>query len=296
MEFGDLMKALQIASIGFAVLFMVTPGANAQQATTTVSLVPKLQPVTFSHPGVSADVLGIRIGMTVSQVEAILKKSYPGGPSQVIKRRDSFAYRGVTVQSNPYVQTIIYDKSMAHGGSDALTVYFTGPATGNRLNVIHRNVLFNSPPYGEPNPLLDPSTSALKAGVMKKYGPPSFRPPGSFTWIWAFTQKSQLSSKNLNNMEMYSYSDVAAGEPSDLTGLNVGSGCGVGNTTKYSNVFLINARFTVNGIDKTKADGLKIAIWDPPACMNDERESIEQLKADAIKAYKSVSAPAAPKL
>lgn len=62
---GGLMKAIRIASISVAALFVFTPWANAQQAITTVSEVPKLRAGAFSHPGTSADVLGIRAGMTV---------------------------------------------------------------------------------------------------------------------------------------------------------------------------------------------------------------------------------------
>ena len=71
------MKAIRIASIGLAALFVLAPGANAQQASTTVSYVPKLFPALHSYPGASADILGIRVGMTVSQAETIAEKSYP---------------------------------------------------------------------------------------------------------------------------------------------------------------------------------------------------------------------------
>jgi hypothetical protein len=64
----------------------------------------------------------------------------------------------------------------------------------------------------------------------------------------------------------------------------------VGNTTQHSNALLINARINVNGQENTNADRPNIAIWDPTACMNDERDSIMKLRAAALNLYKTVPA------
>ncbi|HYW76346.1 MAG TPA: hypothetical protein VFA48_06935 [Gammaproteobacteria bacterium] len=297
------MKAVRIASISVAALFILTPCANAQQATTTVSEVPKLQPGSFPHPGTSADVLGIRVGMTVSQAEAIAEKIY-GKPADVEKARDAFAYKEVSVRSQPYVLYEEYGKDLAHGGSDSLTLYFLGPVSGNRLYSIDRTIFFNGMQGFDPKKALaDPSISALKVSLIKKYGPPSYEPLGIWVLgIWAFTQKSRISGITRNAILKLWYNSPPTQKPHH--GLSayadghytVYSGCGT--SAGHPSSFLINAKISVNDSDRTKADALTVDLWDPPACVNDLNESIKQLKPDAIKAYKSASAkaPAPPKL
>lgn len=296
------MKSIRIASISVAALFVFTPCVNAQQAITTVSEVPKLQPGAFSHPGTSADVLGIRVGMTVPQAEAIAEKIY-GKPGDVEKARDTFGYRDIIVQSHSYVLYEEYSKSLAHGGTDNLVLYFLGPVSGNRLYSVDRTIFFNDMQGFDPKKALaDPSTSALRESLIKKYGSPSYEPFQSGTLgIWAFTQKSRIRGITRNDVLKRWYNTPPTQKPHGLSPYADGyytvySGCGT--SAGHPSSLLINAKIGVNDHDNTKADSLTVDLWDPPACVNDLNESIKQLKPDAIEAYKraSAKAPAAPKL
>lgn len=62
-----------------------------------MTLLQTAKSITPSFLGVSADILGIRIGMTVSQAEAIAAKSYPGKP-QEMKTTYTSRYRDISVR------------------------------------------------------------------------------------------------------------------------------------------------------------------------------------------------------
>ncbi len=171
------MKAKRMALINLASPFILPLCASAQQATTTILYVPNFRPETFSQPGAPADMLGIRVGMTVSQTKAIAEKSCHTKPDQVQKNRDPFDYRRLTVQSHPCVQFVIYDKPTSIGGDDGLTLHFSGPATGNRRYAMTRAITFNRNQIDAKNALIDPSISAIKASLLRKYGQPSYGPP-----------------------------------------------------------------------------------------------------------------------
>lgn len=171
------MKAKRMALINLASPFILPLCASAQQATTTISYVPNLRPESFSQPGAPAGMLGIRVGTTVSRTKAIAEKTCHTKPVQVQKNRHSFDYGRLTVQSHPCVQFVIYDKPTSHGGDEGLTLHFSGPAAGNRRYAMTRAITFNRHQIDAKNALIDPSTIAIKASLLRKYGQPSYGPP-----------------------------------------------------------------------------------------------------------------------
>ena len=70
------MKSAHIAVIGFLAMAVMIPMAKAQTSTFTFAQTAK--PVLPSYPGVNANILGLRIGMTLSQAE-VTGALIPGG-------------------------------------------------------------------------------------------------------------------------------------------------------------------------------------------------------------------------
>lgn len=296
------MKVTLIASIGLVALIFLAPSANAQQTTTTVSFAQTLQPVTRSYPGVSADILGIQTGMTVAQAEAIAAKNYPGKAQESLTS-DTYTYKNVAVQSQPFVNQVIYTNKTART-YDSLELGFSSPVTGNTLVKMYRDMNFDQ--------LKGPLVSTLETALIKKYGPVSayqdyIQSDEMYTGVWRFKQKSLTICKHFCTQP-----GGGTGSTSDLTRLDptatplvpgwnqsanamsaLDGECGSDNR----NDFTIVAKIFANNIDKTKAASLVISVWDSAACVDDTREAIKQLKAAAIKFYNAASKPAAaPKL
>lgn len=286
------MKIVWIASIGLAALSLLATAVNAQQKTTTVALVQKLQPVPRSYPGVATDILGIRTGMTVSQAEAIAEKNYPAKPKEY-KDPDTFEYKGVTVQSEPFVQRVDFI-SQTGDTIDTLSLLFSTPATGNTLYAMSRLLQFYR------GPVSAPLVNALYPSLIKKYGPLSYNPDRDQNtiapMIWAFTQSSRTICKSTFDCVSI-FSPV---QTTDLTDMGQGdwgrlqSQCGVPKVQSY--VFMVSAGIYANQSDQTKADRMHVSIWDSATCMNDGKEAVKQLTAAAIKFYNSVYKPPTPKL
>lgn len=289
------MNTVRIGWIGLAALFVLTPCANAQQANPTFSFKQTFQPANPSFPGVSPDILGVRTGMTVSQVEAIAEKHYRGKPSE-FKAPDTFGYKEVTAQSDPFVQTMHFDTETADT-SDVLDLGFTTPVTGDTVYTMTRKIKFYKFDVAK-SAQVDPSVSAVKEALIKKYGPPSYLEVGDVThevqMRWEFTPtKSRVICKGPCDAGVFG----VASEQMQLSQL--AQDCGYNDDNGSPNpIFGIQAEIEANRFDSSKADDLSVSMTDVQACMKDGKEAINQLKTNAIKLYIAVSAkaPAAPKL
>ena len=160
------MKSAHIAVIGVLAMAVMTPSANAQNSTYT--LVQTAKPIPASYPGVNANILGLRIGMTVSQAETIAAKTFPGSKSQEFKSAVSINYPGGLASSQSYVSRV----DLRSGPFDSLRLYFTNPATGNVLYGMTASIDY-------PDVSKAPLMTALGARLVKEYGPGS---EGSYTW------------------------------------------------------------------------------------------------------------------
>lgn len=161
------MKSAHVAVIGLLAMAVMIPMAKAQ--TSTFTLVQTAKPIAPSYPGVNANILGLRIGMTLSQAKAIAAKRLPGSKSQEFKRAVSTDYRGGSVSSQSYVSRV----DVRYGPSDLLRLYFTNPATGNVLYGMELTIFY-------PDVSKAPLMTAQKAALIKQYGPPSVHNRG--TW------------------------------------------------------------------------------------------------------------------
>lgn len=293
------MKRVLTALIGVAALSIPAPGARAQQPnTTTVLFAQTLRPAARSYPGVDPDILGIRTGMTVSQAEAIAEKSYQSKP-QEYRDSDFYTYKEVVVHSHPFVQHVTFTKRTADT-SDELTLYFNSPVTGNTLYAMSRMIEFEDTQKDDPKSALnDPLVSTLQASLIKKYGPISFHYMNGVRFGWAFTPKSQINCKSEDCIAdgSFSWQDPNLNQLEPLFGHwgQLEGQCGT--PPDGSTPFSIYANIDTNGSDQTKARDMQVSIWDPSTCIDDGKEAIKQLNADAIKFYKTVSkTPAAPTL
>lgn len=258
------MQITRIAPIGLLALAILAPSARAQKNQTTIKLAQTAKLVTHPHPGVNADILGVHIGMTVSQAEAIAAKSYPGKPKVDEYPPDLAYYRGITAYSQRFVGSVYFVKN----NSDSLTLYFSSPATGNVVYAMFRSVDFN-------NPLTAPLLSTLKSSLIKKYGPSSFH--NGVRYIWQFGKKS---------FEHCSPTRSGGAVPCDVESLLNGDPGENGEAFTRSGVAMgISAQWNASA-DNTKVGLLDVTVQD----YQDQEHSIslttKLLKDAAIKYYK----------
>ena len=280
------MKAIRIASLGLVALFVLTLGASAQTPFPTIkaSLVQNLQPVSHSYPGVSADILGIRTGMSLSKAEAVAEKSYVGKfkpevshSSVTLTYTPPFGYGtgGVSVQSLPFIDNIAFN-SATDTAFDQLHLYFSSPAAGNTLLGAWRRVSYNQ---GRQGPLV----STVKALLIKKYGPTSYQSKaqdGGFTFAWGFKNERPPPKKFWVNL------------PGAVRGLPLGADDSIENlqrdcssASSFSDTFRIDAK--IDAANNALVGVLTITMWDPSACVNDAQEAKKQLTAAAIKYWQA---------
>jgi hypothetical protein len=167
------MRSAHVAVICLLAMTVMIPMAKAQ--TSAYILVQTAKPIAPSYPGVNANILGLRIGMTVSQAKAIAAKRFPGSKSQEFKSAVSTDYRGSYVSSQSYVSRV----DVRYGPSDLLRLYFTNPATGNVLYGMTLTIFY-------PDVSKAPLMTAAWAALIKQYGPPSAHNGGT----WQFGEHS----------------------------------------------------------------------------------------------------------
>lgn len=160
--------AALVAVVALLVIAAMMSTAVAEELPYT--LVQTATPSIHSYPGVNASVLGIQTGMTVSQVEKIAGKYHFWKP-QVMKRSLSVNYRGIDVESKPFIAKIAYqDKN-----GDVLKVFFANPATGNVVYKV--DLIFNYK-----NVSKAPFMHTQEAYLIKFYGPVTYKSNDSYTW------------------------------------------------------------------------------------------------------------------
>ncbi|MHB1606797.1 MAG: hypothetical protein ACYCTV_10485 [Leptospirales bacterium] len=259
------MKLAYIALVIYVATVMVSPSASAQQSQIVVNLVQTAKPILPSYPGVSADILGIRIGMTLSQAEAIAAKNYPGKPA-VTKSTLTTSYRGITAQSKPYVSSVEFGAEP--NTHNWLTLYFSSLATGNVVIGMYREIDFN-------NPLKAPLLSAVKASIIKKYGPYSARTGNTaFEYFWQFGKQARIPC---NPSGCYAYS-LRDGE-TDAIPVALSNGVDMG----------IVAYPVPSNSDASKIGSLEITIVDYQDWVNSADVATKQLNNAAIEHYNKVN-------
>lgn len=261
-----------------------------------------------------ANILGIRTGMTLSKVEAAAENNYKTNPRK-FKGYYGYPYKEVIARSPEYVWGLQYlnDKKNT---SDDISLYFTGPATGNLLWGMGRTLSFNVKAVANLPPI-----SAVQASLFKKYGKPTYKnvqpDMGYYLYRWTYSEKSRFEcGGNCEigpNFYLTSSPQIGKGlsaaaisefffNSSSLDEAQLEIKCGgvtaaVNGVTNSLNVLRIYASITPDGTDNSKAQGLQISIWNSPLCRSDTISSEKQLKSAAITYYNKISkSGAAPKL
>ncbi len=293
------MGAIPIASICLVALFILTPGTNAQESLPTikdkVSLEQKIQPVLRSYPGVRADILGIRTGMTVSAADAIADKSYDGKSKPWVWREsDSLIYGpgDFSIQSHPFIAGISFTHQ-AGIVSDFLTLHFGSPVTGNTLLGMSRQISYYQDAAGQPK---TPPVSALEAIMIKKYGPTSYQttsPDGGIRLAWVFGPKKRVICKTQDCVSG-KFTGVPMSFSSDGMGENQELLTSCGTTARFPNLFRIDAKIDAKKSDKAEVSDVAVSIWDAPTCVNDAKEAKKQLTAAAMQYYAAHKPAPAP--
>ena len=263
------MQIARIAPIGLLALATLVPSARAQNNQISVKLVQTAKLITSPHPGVNADILGVHIGMTVSQAEAIAAKSYPGKPKETEHPPDTVVYQGIYANSQPFVGTVVFGDP----NNDSLTLYFSSPATGNVVYAMFRYVYFH-------NPLNAPLLSTVKASLIKKYGPSSYQSDGGHSYIWQFGKQS---------LEHCAPPASGVTVACDVESLEDGDPGEAGEAFGRSGVAMGIAAQINTSADNTKAGGLILTVQDYEDQNNSITVTNKQLNDAAIKYYNKVA-------
>lgn len=268
------MQITRIAPIALVALAIMIPSARAQKNQISVKLVQTAKLITRPHPGVNADILGIHIGMTVSQAEAIAAKSYPGKPKETEHPPEFAIYRGIYANSQPFVGSVVFGDP----NTDSLTLYFSSPATGNAVYAMFRYVYFH-------NPLSAPLMSTVKASLIKKYGPSSFQ--GGGVYIWQFGKQS---------LEHCAPPASGVTVACDVDSLQDGDPGQAGEAFGRSGVAMGISAQIGSSADNTKAGSLNVTLQDYQDQENSINVTTKQLKNAAIQYYNKVAKAPAVKL
>lgn len=157
-------------------------GAMAEGA--ALALQQVAPPAVYKPAGRAVDVLGIAPGMAPDAVRAILARRY--GAVQGTQDNLGLEYQGVAVATQPFVT-----KMSARKDADEITVWFATPTTGNGVVEVSRQT-------NHFDPASAPELVQVRAGLIDKYGPPSFEGPavgtGELTLLaWSFSTDKQIA-------------------------------------------------------------------------------------------------------
>ncbi len=270
------------------------PAASAHQASTSanagpayIKLVQTAKPIIRTYHGVDASVLGIRTGMSASKAEAIAKQIYKKAPAPDLPPvQPSFWNNGNTIKA----QTFVADAGISTLGetsNEGLQLIFTTPATGHTVDGILREITFKGQL---------PLISDIEAGLIKKYGPPSFLGPqadqrtslhGAVVLAWKFNKNSRMNCKSLkclggviSTVPFYLNLEFPNRESYDKSVRKV-----CGTSSGSSAVFEIRAQIDLDNNDterhKALARSVSVTMWDPEVCVNDREQARSQFEAYA---------------
>lgn len=115
------------------------------------------------YSGKPINIVGIESRMQLSEVEKILNQEYKG--SEISRSTTSFGgkFNGESVRIASFVSNITVIKRIERGYTEDLRVYFSSPATGQRVVSVTRSLVFD----GEGNA---PAFDAATASIIEKYG------------------------------------------------------------------------------------------------------------------------------
>lgn len=266
-------------------------------------------PIPITSANGSPDILGIKPGMSVNAVKSAIASNYLGQPVSS-SAEASYEYKSITMWSQPYTAELFGEK----GPNDYIRVYFGTQTTGNTVVGMSRKLKFN-------NVLAAPTMKQIASALEEKYGPPT-TPAGNlnrvpwFEMNWVFG-KNGLLHKPCPQIECPCISNIANisndGGISFIGGIHMldyGEGYLPANATgswirTYGSLAAVTpisigeyacvyAFVAAANQDQSRAGQLTVVISDTADQFLTIRETINQLHATAVAAYKEVATPEKP--
>lgn len=249
------------------------------------------KPLEYTYPGVSLDILGLKLGMTLGQVEKTIA-GYSKNKPTLTSANMSMTYKTVTVASQNFTSKLVVQKD----GQNSITVYFGSPATGNRVVHIDRVMYF-------PDTKTAPTIKVLNAALDKKYGPPTKTElsPTKLYRLWDFGRHKLRASCPKSDdafCEAVSYGYGAWGDqrydphensyysPAHL----------YRKSYAFGNYVNVAANISAAGDDSSRVRKVLLSLSDQADEAITYDQALKQLQAAAIAAYNKETPGAAPKL
>lgn len=249
------------------------------------------KPFEYAYPGVSLDIRGLKLGMSVQQVEKTIA-GYSKNKPAIYTTNMWMQYKTVTVTSQNFLWKLVVQKD----GWNSITVYFGSPATGNEVVHIDRVMYF-------PDPKTAPTIEMLNAALDKKYGPVTKTPisPTKSYRLWDFgPHKLRTSCPNEDNdyCEAVSYGYGVWGEqfydPHENSRQSPAYLCR--KSYAFGNYANVAANIEAAGDDPSRVQKVMLSLSDQADEAITYDQALKQLQAAAIAAYKKETPGAAPKL
>ncbi|MDE2463472.1 MAG: hypothetical protein KGO02_07150 [Alphaproteobacteria bacterium] len=177
------------AALGFlAVASFCASSSFAKPNTWTMIQTGK--PFVASYPGASLDIIGIKLGMSVGDVEKVLTSHYHTPPQSQMTTMP-VDYRTIFMNSQNYTRSLTFRSKCQQFSSskcDIIWVYFGTPATGNSVIKVTRQLSYHQG--------TGPTVQQSYATLDKKYGPESApsRTDNGSTLYWVFGKRGHVSS------------------------------------------------------------------------------------------------------
>lgn len=273
-----------------ALAIAMTWSAAATAADVTVKQTVK--PLQYAYPGVSLDILGLKLGMTPDQVEKVLA-AYSHDKPTITMAKMGVTYKDVTETSQSFISEI----AVAKNSNDKIAVYFGSPATGNEAVSINRTITF-------PDEKTAPTAGVLIKALEKKYGTPTKTPalPILTFMQWDFGQHSLRASCQKASDD---YCD-AVGGPYNPWGYSLNydpkyddyysPGHLNRKSYAYGNYVYIEASLGNNTSASDRLGQIQLSLSDQADEAITFNAALKQLQAAAVAAYDKEKPGAAPKL
>lgn len=252
-----------------------------------MTLKQAVKPIHYAYPGVSLDIIGLKLGMTPQQAEKVLT-TYTKASPNIDTGTVEGDYKDVSVTSQKFMSDISVNKS----DYDRISISFGGPVFGDRLVSIKRDITF-------PNPQTAPTLKAVIAALNKKYGATtktSISPTPS-TMLWIFG-KNKLKASCSQSDDQYCN---ANSQMFDVTGVyTYSSGQENPNPEQQSresgNYVYIEADITAQSSDPSRISELTVFLTDQRGEADTFDATMKQMYAAAVAAYNKNKPEAPPKL
>ncbi|HYW76795.1 MAG TPA: hypothetical protein VFA48_09240 [Gammaproteobacteria bacterium] len=272
-----------------ATMAWAAPALANNNSTMTVTIKQTAKPFVYQYPGVSLDILGLKLGMSVQQAEKVLA-AYSKNKPMIFKKSLLLSYKTVRVSSQNFIWKIAVD----NGQSGGITLFFGSPATGNKL--LHIDLTM-----GFPDATKGPTLKATDAALYKKYGPATKTPVSpTDTYIqWVFGQHNLKKScpyvddipcdaVNFGNdpgqYAFFGYDNDPTADPALYR-----------NSYAYGNYVDVEAAVHPAGEDASRVGSIYLSLNDQAQQAITSDLSQKQLQTAARAAYAKQTPGAAPK-